>query len=349
MPTLHQLADLLGVPCVGDGTLELRGINALKDAGPSDLSVLTRDAFVKQYKETRAGAVLAGKKVRFTPRPDVPTLVVDDPDLALTRLIELLAPPIPQPDPGVSPHAVVDPTATLGEGAAISAGVVIGRRTTVGKNARIHPGVVISDDVRIGDDVILYPNVVIRERITIGHRVIINAGSVIGTDGFGYRWDGQKQAKIPQIGTVVIEDDVEIGSCSCIDRAKFNETRIGKGTKIDNLVQIAHNVRVGMHSVICGQVGIAGTAKIGNYVVLGGATAVRDHATVGDGAMAGGHAVIIEDVAPKQAVSGLPALPHRQALREQGAIRRLPELLVQMRKLQEEVEKLKAQVQGKAT
>ena len=346
MPTLHQLADLLGVPCAGNGTLELRGINALKDAGPSDLSVLTRDAFVKQYKETRAGAVLAGKKVRFTPRPDVPTLIVDDPDLALTKLIELLAPPIPQPEPGIDPAAVVHPTASVGDGASICAGVVVGKRTKIGKNACLHPGVVISDDVVIGDDVILYPNVVVRERITIGHRVIINAGSVIGTDGFGYRWDGQKQAKIPQIGTVVIEDDVEIGSCTCIDRAKFNETRIGKGTKIDNLVQVGHNVRIGMHSIICGQVGIAGTATIGNYVVLGGATAVRDHIKIGDGVMAGGHAVIIEDVPPKQAVSGLPALPHRQALREQGAIRRLPELLVQMRKLQEEVEKLKARLSG---
>ncbi len=347
MPTLQQLADLLSVACPSQGGLELRGINALSDAGPNDLSVLTRDAFVKQYKITRAGAVLAGKKVRFAPRAEVPTLIVDDPDLALTRLIELLAPPIPQPAVGISTTAMIDPTATIGDAPSIGHHVVVGQRTKIGRNARIHPGVVISDDVTIGDDAIIYPNVVIRERISIGHRVIINAGSVLGTDGFGYRWDGTKHAKIPQIGMVIIEDDVEIGSCSCIDRAKFNETRIGKGTKIDNLVQIAHNVRVGQHTIICGQVGIAGTAKIGNGVVLGGATAVRDHTTVGDGAMAGGHAVIIEDVPPKQVVSGLPALPHRQALREQGAIRRLPELLVQMRKLQEEVEKLKTQLGNK--
>jgi len=344
MPTLQQLADLLNVPCPSNGSLELRGVNALKDAGPNDLSVLTRDAFVKQYKLTRAGAVLAGKKLHFVPRADVPTLLVDEPDLALTKLIELLAPPVPQPDPGIAPSAVIDPTATIGENPSIAAGVVIGKRTKIGKNAQIHPGVVISEDVDIGDDVVLYPNVVIRERITIGSRVIINAGSILGTDGFGYRWDGKQHAKIPQIGTVIIEDDVEIGSCTCIDRAKFNETRVGKGTKIDNLVQVGHNVRIGMHTIICGQVGMAGTATIGNGVVLGGATAVRDHITVGDGVMAGGHAVIIEDVPAKQVVSGLPALPHRQALREQGALRRLPELLVQMRKLQEEVEKLKAQV-----
>lgn len=345
MPTLQQLADLLGVSCPFEGQKELYGIQSLEEAGPNDLSILTRDAFVKQYRQTRAGAVLAGKKVRFSPRSDVPTLVVDDPDLALIRLIELLAPPIPQPEPGISPQAIIDPTARIGPAAAICAGVVIGKRTVIGQNARFHPGVVISDDVVIGDDVILYPNVVIRERVTIGNRVIINAGSVIGTDGFGYRWDGQKQAKIPQIGTVVIEDDVEIGSCTCIDRAKFNETRIGKGTKIDNLVQIGHNVRIGMHSIVCGQVGIAGTARIGNFVVLGGASAVRDHVNVGDGVMAGGHSVIVEDISPKQAISGLPALPHRQALREQAALRRLPELLVQIRKLQEEVEQLKARLE----
>ncbi|GIW76052.1 MAG: UDP-3-O-acylglucosamine N-acyltransferase [Phycisphaerae bacterium] len=345
MPTLKQLADLLGVPCPVGGHLELRGIQSLEDAGPSDLSILARDAFVKQYQQTRAGAVLVGKKVRFTPRTDVPTLIVEDPDLALIRLIELLAPSIPQPEPGISPRAIIDPTARIGSGAAISPGVVIGKRTVIGENARIHPGVIISDDVVIGDDVILYPNVVIRERITIGNRVIINAGSVIGTDGFGYRWDGQKQAKIPQIGTVVIEDDVEIGSCTCIDRAKFNETRIGKGTKIDNLVQIGHNVRIGMHSIICGQVGIAGSAQIGNFVVLGGASAVRDHVRIADGVMAGGHAVVVKDISPKQAVSGLPALPHRQTLREQAAIRRLPELLVQIRKLQEEVDQLKTRLE----
>src|SRR5581483_1810630 len=177
--------------------------------------------------------------------------------------------------------------------------------------------------------------------ITIGNRVIIHAGSVLGTDGFGYRWDGTKQAKIPQIGTVIIEDDVEIGSCVCIDRAKFAETRVGRGTKIDNLVQIGHNVVIGPHCIVCGQAGMAGSVKLGAGVVLGGQSAVRDHITMGDGSMLAACSGVMDDVEPKQIISGLPALPHRQSLREQGALRRLPELITQVRKLQEEIEELK--------
>ena len=348
MPTLQQLADLLGVACPSPADRVLRTVSSLVEAGPDEISVLTADKYVAQYKTTRAGTVIASKKVKFPIRPDVPVLVVDDADLVLVKVLEWVAPPIPQPAAGVHPTAHVSADATLGQNVSIGPNVVIGARTKVGANTRLHAGVNVSDDCTIGDECTLYPNVVIRERVTIGSRVIIHANAVIGTDGFGYRWDGTKHAKIPQIGTVVIEDDVEIGSCACVDRAKFNETRIGRGTKIDNLVQIGHNVRVGHHSVICGQVGVAGTVTIGNGVVLGGATVVRDHVTIGDGVMAAGHSVIADDIDPKTVVSGMPALPHRQTLREQGAIRRLPELLVELRKLQEEVERLSDDESGNA-
>lgn len=346
MPTLQQLADLLKVPCPAHGDREVRGVSSLTDATPTDLSILSADRYVPQYKATRAGAVLAGKKLRFPVRPDVPALLVEDPDLALVQVLELLAPPIPHPASGVHASATISATAQIGESPFIGANVVIGARVRIGRNARLHPGVVISDDVVLGDDCVLFPNVVIRERCTLGSRVIIHANSTVGTDGFGYKWDGRQHAKIPQIGVVVIEDDVEIGSCTCIDRAKFNETRIGRGTKIDNLVQVAHNVRIGQHSILCGQVGVAGTATIGSGVVIGGASAVRDHAVIGDGVMAAGHSVIVDDIDPKSVISGMPALPHRQNLREQGAIRRLPELLVALRKLQEEVEQLKEQAEN---
>lgn len=341
MPTLQQLADLLNVTCPAHGDREVRGVSSLVEATPTDLSILTADRYVPQYKATRAGAVLAGKKLRFPVRPDVPVLLVDDPDLSLIQVLELLAPPIPHPAAGVHPSATISPTAIIGENASIGANVVVGARTRIGRNVRLHPGVVLSDDVSIGDDCILFPNVVIRERCTLGSRVIIHANSAVGTDGFGYKWDGRKHAKIPQIGVVVIEDDVEIGSCACVDRAKFNETRIGRGTKIDNLVQVAHNVRIGQHSILCGQAGIAGTATIGNGVVLGGASCVRDHVTVGDGVMAAGHTLIVDNVDPKSVISGMLGLPHRQNLREQAVLRRLPELLVALRKLQEDVEALK--------
>ncbi|MDB5328356.1 MAG: UDP-3-O-(3-hydroxymyristoyl) glucosamine N-acyltransferase [Phycisphaerales bacterium] len=339
MHTLQQLADLLGVPCPAGATKELATVSSLIDATPSDLSVLTSDKYVREYKKTHAGAVLASKKVKFSVRPDVPVLTVDDAELALVKVLEVMAPPIPHPAEGIHPSAVIDPSATVGANPHIGPHVVVGAGVKIGNNVRLHPGVVIGDDSTLGDDCTLFANVVLRERITLGSRVMIHAGAILGTDGFGYRWDGSKHAKVPQIGTVVVEDDVEIGSNTCIDRAKFNETRIGKGTKIDNLVQLGHNVRVGMHAILCGQVGIAGTVTVGNGVVLGGASVVRDHVHIGDGVMAAGHSVIADDVEPKMIISGMPAIAHRQNLREQGAIRRLPELMVELRKVQELIEK----------
>jgi UDP-3-O-[3-hydroxymyristoyl] glucosamine N-acyltransferase len=234
----------------------------------------------------------------------------------------------------------VHPSAKLGANVAVGPFSVVGANTVIGDNTVIHNGVSIGDDVAIGKDCEIFPNAVIRERITIGDRVILHASSVLGTDGFGYRWDGTKHAKIPQIGTVVIEDDVEIGSGTCIDRAKFGATRIGKGTKIDNLVQVGHNVTTGAHCIIVGLVGIGGSVKLGNGAVLGGHAAIKDHVTIGDGAIAAACAGILADVNPKEIVSGAPALPHRQTLREQGAIRDLPELRVTVRKLEKTVAKL---------
>jgi UDP-3-O-[3-hydroxymyristoyl] glucosamine N-acyltransferase len=201
--------------------------------------------------------------------------------------------------------------------------------------------VYIGSDVVIGDHCEFFPHVTVRERITIGNRVIIHANSVLGTDGFGYRWDGRQHDKVPQIGTVIIEDDIEIGSGVCIDRAKFGATRVGRGTKIDNLVQIAHNVTIGPHCIIVAQVGVAGSAKLGAGVALGGQTAVRDHVTLGDGVASAACTAIAQDFPAGTTVSGLPALPHRQSLREQAALRRLPDLIVQVRKLQELVESMK--------
>jgi len=342
VPTLKEIADLLGVACpAGAESRNVAGITALEEAGGEDLSVVAADKYVGAYKKTKAGAVLMSRKIKHPVRPDVAVLLVDDADLALVKVLGLLAPPVPRPAVGVHPTAIVDPSAKIGSNVAIGPNAIIGPGASIGDNTQIHPGVYVGDNAVIGGDCILWTNVVVRERVQIGNRVIIHPNSVLGADGFGYRWDGKQHVKIPQIGDVIIEDDVEIGACVCIDRAKFDETRVGRGTKIDNLVQIAHNVKVGVHAIICGQVGIAGTAKIGNGVVLGGASVVRDHTSIGDGAMAAGHSVIAEDIEPKTVISGMPALPHRQTLREQASIRRLPELMVELRKLQEEVETLK--------
>lgn len=338
--TLADIARILNQPAPVNGDLVIAGIAALSDAKPGDVTMITSDAYLKQFAKTNATAVIAQRKVRL-PATNKIIFHVDDVEQAVGDVLTMFAPPIQRPSPGIDPSAKIADSAKIGSGCAIAANTIVGQRTILGSRVFVHPGAVIGDDVTLGDDCEIYPNVVIRERVTIGNRVSIHAGSVIGSDGFGYRWDGKKHAKVPQIGTVLIEDDVEIGSCVCIDRAKFGATKIGRGTKIDNLVQVAHNVEIGPHSIIVGQTGIAGSAKLGTGVILGGQTAVRDHITIGDGAMAAARSAIANDVPPKTTVSGMPALPHRQSLREQAALRRLPELIVQVRKLQEELESLR--------
>jgi UDP-3-O-[3-hydroxymyristoyl] glucosamine N-acyltransferase len=340
---LREIAAMLGcAPPPGD--LRITGVAALTEAGPSDISFLGSEAFLKEFNATAAGAVLVHKKIHLTETPRAIVLTVSDADLAMAKVLEAFAPERERPAPGTDARAVVDPAAKIGPDVSIGAFCVIGAGAQIGKGSVIHPLVYIGKDVVIGEDCEIFPNVTIRERIRIGSRVAINAGSVLGTDGFGYRWDGTKQAKIPQIGNVVIGDDVEIGSCVCIDRAKFSVTQIGRGTKIDNLVQIGHNVVIGEHCVIAGQAGLAGSAVLGTKVSLGGQVALRDHIRIGDGAMVAACAAVANDVEANEIVSGMPALPHRQSLRENAAQRRLPDLVVTIRKLKEEVEDLKAKL-----
>lgn len=334
---LGELAAALSLPVPGNADLLLAGVNNLLDAGEHDLSFMGSDQYLKEFAQTRAAVVIVPRKANLPADKKVIVLRADDVDIATAKALALFAPERQRPA-GVHPTAVIASPESIPSDAAIGPCAVIGRNVKIGARCAIHAGVSIGDDVTIGDDCEFWPNVVIRERISIGSRVTINAGSVIGTDGFGYRWDGKKHMKVPQIGTVIIEDDVELGSCVCIDRAKVGATVVGRGTKVDNLVQIAHNVKTGAHCIMAGQAGIAGSTVLGNGVVLGGAASVRDHVTLGDGAMVAARSAVHEDVPAKSVVSGMPALPHRQTLREQAAFRRLPELMVQMRKIQEQIE-----------
>ena len=346
MPTLAEIASLVGVPLddASRARLPIRGVATLADACEDDISFVDSDAYVKDLGATRAAAVLVRRRVKLPPDLRPVALVVDDADLALSKLLELFAPPAQQLPPGVDPTARVGPGATLGAGAAVAPFAVIGARSRVGARCAIHSGAHVGEDVVIGDDCVIWPNAVIRERVTIGRRVIIHANAVIGADGFGYRWDGQRHAKVPHIGTVVIEDDVEIGACACVDRAKIGTTRVGRGTKIDNLVQVAHNCAIGPHCILAGLAGLAGSVTLGENVVLGGGCAVADHLTVGAGTMAAGRSAIATDIEPNARISGMPALPHRQTLREQAGLRRLPEMVAQVRKLEDEIEALKRQL-----
>lgn len=348
MHSLGDITKLIGVSVDAQAALRtVTGVASLLDAGPTELSYIGSDAYVRQFRQTKASVVVYDRKIRLPQHTGTLTLPVDNAEEAFSKILSLFAPPPQRPNGRHAPvviadSAKLDPTVTLGPF------VVVGERTTIGKNVTIHGGVVIGDDVTIGDNCELYPNVVIRERITIGNRVIIHAGSVLGTDGFGYRWNGKGHEKVPQIGTIVIEDDVELGSCVCVDRAKMGVTRIGRGSKIDNLVQVAHNVQIGPHCIIVGQAGLAGSVKLGAGVIIGGQTGMRDHITMGDGSMAAARSAIAEDVDAGTTVSGMPALPHRQSLREQAAIRRLPDLVVQVRKLQDELKQLQARIDGQA-
>jgi UDP-3-O-[3-hydroxymyristoyl] glucosamine N-acyltransferase len=349
--TLAEIAALLEcpVPDGAAGSKPITGVANLGDAGETELTYLSSDRFLKEFEGTKAAAVIVQKRVRVPESSGRPTIVVDDAELAIARVLELFAPEVPRPAVGVDATARVAKSAVVGPGVAIGFNVYVGERTRIGRNCVLHPGVYVGDDVVLGEDCELFPNVVVRERIVIGNRVVMHAGAVLGTDGFGYRWDGAKHDKVPQIGTIIIGDDVELGSCVCIDRAKFSATRIGRGAKIDNLVQIAHNCEVGEHCIIAGQTGLAGSAKLGRGVVLGGQVAIRDHITLGDGAMVAATSGVAEDVPPKAIVSGTPALPHRQSLREQGALRRLPELVVQLRKLEEEIAAIKQQIESRGS
>lgn len=331
------------------GSVRVRGISSLQEATSHDVAVCSEKQYFPVLRQTRAALVIVPRKLLAALEAAVPAVgrvplaVVDDSDVAVARTLTLFAPPIWRPPEGVDPTARIDTTAKLGSGCRVGPFVVIGPGAVVGDGCVLHAGVVIGAETHVGNKCELFAHVVVRERCRLGDRVVVHAGSVIGSDGFGYRWDGRQHAKVPQIGQVVIEDDVEIGSCTCIDRAKFSATVVGRGTKIDNLVQIAHNVRIGSHCIITGQVGLAGSVEVGNGVVFGGQSAVRDHVKLGDGAMVAACSAVAEDVAPKSIVSGLPALPHRQSLREQGALRRLPELVQQMRQLQEQLRQLSAE------
>jgi UDP-3-O-[3-hydroxymyristoyl] glucosamine N-acyltransferase len=344
MPTLADITTLLGCPAPKGADRAVRGMATLEEAGPEDLTFVGAESYAKQLPQSRAMGAIVHRKLNVPPAYGGVALLVDNADLAVAKVLELFAPPVPRPPVGVDSLSRVAATAQVAEGVAVGPFVSVGERSRIGKGTVLHPGVYVGDDVEIGEHCELFPRVVVRERITIGSRVVIHAGSVLGTDGFGYRWDGKQHAKVPQIGTIVVEDDVEIGSCVCVDRAKFSTTLIGRGTKIDNLVQIAHNVRTGPHCLIAGQAGVAGSVTLGTGVVLGGGVGLRDHITLGDGAMVAATSGVAADVPAGEVVVGTPALPRRQALREQAALRHLPELKNQVKKLQDDLEKLKQQL-----
>jgi len=320
--TLGQVAAAVDGRLAGDARLRLSGVRTLEDAGPGDLSWVSGERHAGAAGRSRAGAVLASSAAAAAGKPAV---LVDSPALALARWLELFA-PAPRPRGGVARGARVHRTARIGRGASVAAGATVAAGARVGARTRIAEGSFVGEGAEIGADCLLHPNAVVRERCIVGDRCILHSGAVVGSDGFGYVWDGKAHRKIPQIGIVRVGDDVEVGANTAIDRATLGETRIGRGTKIDNLVQIGHNVVVGEDAILCGQAGIAGSARLEDRVTLAGQVGVNDHVTVGRGAVATGQAGVTGSIPAGAVVSGMPAAPHRDFLKRAAIVARLPEL-----------------------
>jgi len=322
---LHELAAAIGGVLDGDGDVEVTHVAEAERAGPGSV-VVVRDAHhLARAEAGEASALVLSGDLRATGKPAVR---VRDARLALAQAIGLLHPAVPHPA-GIHPTALLGQRVGLGAGVFVGPYAVIGDECRIGDGAAIMAGCVLGRRVVVGEETVVYPRVVVYDHTQIGRRVIVHAGAVIGSDGFGYAADQGRQVKIPHIGRVVIEDDVEIGANTTIDRATLAETRIGAGTKIDNLVQVAHNVTVGRNVVIVGQTGISGSVTIGDGAILAGQVGVKDHVRIGEHATVLARSVITKDVPAGAVVSGDPARPHRDTLRLQAAVQRLPELLEQ--------------------
>jgi UDP-3-O-[3-hydroxymyristoyl] glucosamine N-acyltransferase len=327
---LREVAQRLGCALRGDGGVEVRRVAGIESAGPGDLSFVANPKYLAHLRTTRASAVIVAPQVETT----LPSLLSDNPYLAFARAVALLHPE-PRPAPGVDLSARVDPTASLGEGVHVGALAVVGARAKVGARSVLHPHVVLYPDAEIGEDCRLHSGVHVREGCRLGHRVVVQNGAVIGSDGFGFAKDASgRYEKIPQRGVVVVEDDVEIGALTAIDRAALGETRVGRGSKLDNLVQVGHSVTIGEDSVLAGQVGIAGSSVIGSRVTLAGQVGVAGHLTIGDDVVASAQTGIPSDVAKGAFVSGYPAIDNRAWLKASAVFARLPELLKRVRQLE---------------
>ena len=323
---LGQLADLLGAQLAGSSEVEVRGVGGVEDVAEGEITLaLTRKHLVQAEASPAAAVIVARGLVSRKP-----ALVSDNPRAAFARALAVFE-DREQPAPGVHPSAVVASSAHLDEGVRVGPYCVIGEHCHLGAQVVIGAHSVIGRRCRIGEETVLFPRVTLYEGVTVGARCRLHSGAVIGSDGFGYVPVDNGLARIPQLGSVELGDEVEIGANSCIDRATTGVTRIGSGTKLDNLVQVGHNVSIGRSCIICGQVGIAGSVTIGNCVMLAGQVGIADHCSIGDLVKVGAQSGVMDDLPGGAAYSGFPAQPHRQNLRLLAALRRLPALVDQLR------------------
>lgn len=328
--TLADLAGRLGGVLVGDGSVEVLGVASIEDAGPGDIVFAENDRFVGKAVASRASAVVALPDAAVGARPSI---LVDDPRYAFTQILELFSATLHAPA-GVHPSAVVGDGALVDPSASIGPCAVIGHRAVIGAGSAVLACAAVGDDCVVGADCVIHPNVTLNARCVLGDRVVIHSGTVIGADGFGYMRIGDRTHKVPQVGNVEIGDDVEIGACTAVDRAKTGSTVIGARTKVDNLVQIAHNCKIGSDCIVVAQVGLAGGASLGRGVVIAGQAGVNAQTAVGDGTMVLARAGVQASVGGGQIVSGNPARPHREQLRTEARVARLGVLQARVSELE---------------
>lgn len=336
-----DIAALVDGEIVGDQKRVVESANSLDRANSDQISFLDNPKFVDIARHSDAGILVCSHAIDGF---DATQILVSNPRIAFAKILRnyFAAKPSPQ---GIHPRAYVDESATIGTQPDIAPMATVGSRARIGDRVRLSPGVVIGDDCVLGDDVTLHANVSIREGCVLGNRVEIHDGTVIGSDGFGYVQNQGRNEKVPQLGIVVVEDDVEIGANTTIDRAAFGETRIGANAKIDNLVQIAHNVHIGTSTIIISQVGISGSTKIGSHCMLGGQAGIIGHINITDRVMVGGQSGVTKDVKKSGIISGSPAVEHAKTLRAQVLFPKLPALREETKRLAAEVKEIRALIE----
>jgi UDP-3-O-[3-hydroxymyristoyl] glucosamine N-acyltransferase len=337
--TLRELAKALGAVLKGDGDLEITGVNTLEAAGEHELSFLANPKYAEVLTRTRAGAVVADEShARLIPS----ALISANPYLDFARAVQLFSRPQGS-FKGQSPLASVHPDALVHQEATVYPFAFVGARARIGRGTTVFSGVYVGEDCNVGEEVLLYPNCVLMARTEVGDRTIVHPGAVVGSDGFGFAQSTGGFEKFPQIGRVVVGQEVEVGANTTIDRAALGESRIGQGTKIDNLVQIGHNVTVGQNCIIISQVGIAGSTRIGDRAILAGQVGIAGHLSIGDNVRVGAKSGVGRDIPSDTDVSGIPAMDHRRFLKVASILNRLPEISKRVRALESELKKLKGE------
>jgi len=341
--TVQELADYLGGSVRGEGSGKINGLAPLEAAGPDKITFLANPKYASKVSETGAGAVLMIPGSESYGRV---VIEVANPYLSFAKLLTLfyVQPHVPC---GVMPEACIGVAVNLGDDVSIYPGAIVGNNVSIGDRCVIHPGAVLYDGVIVGDDTVIHANAVVRERCRIGSSCVIQPGAVIGSDGFGYAPDGRGYYPIPQIGIVVLEDNVEIGANACIDRAALDATLIRRGTKLDNLVQIAHNCQIGEDCMIVSQVGISGSTKIGNHVTLAGQVGVAGHLTIGDNVMIGAQSGVPGSIPANSGYSGSPVMPHKQWLKSMAVVANLPNMKKTVSSLEKRITELEARLDKK--